>query len=256
MPALSIQPGGPVWPGDRTCAVSLTYDDALPVHAQAAAELVAHGLRGTFYINLAADPSPSLDEWRSIALAGHELGNHTLFHPCRRDSRAGRWVNPAFDLGTYTPDRLRAELAMANKMLSFVDGQAKRSFACTCFNTRIGRFWNRTSIPDLVQSSFTAIRTIRTDRPNRIGPAFNLHDVGAVLADGLALGALQDLVAQARKCNGWLVLVAHGIGAGTAESFMPADVHTAFLAWLARQDDVWVAPVIGVAQHVTAAPCL
>ncbi len=72
-----------VWK-NKQCAVALTYDDALNVdldHAIPALDSV--GLKGTFYLS---GYSPALTnrfaEWRKVAAAGHELGNHTLFHPC------------------------------------------------------------------------------------------------------------------------------------------------------------------------------
>ena len=72
------------WPEGKRGAVSLTYDDALPVHYERVAPLLEdHGLRATFYTNvlsLGANP----EAWRQVAACGHELGNHSIFHPCRK----------------------------------------------------------------------------------------------------------------------------------------------------------------------------
>ncbi|MGB1892738.1 MAG: polysaccharide deacetylase family protein, partial [Candidatus Latescibacterota bacterium] len=69
------------WPEGKRGAVSLTYDDALPVHYEHVAPLLEeHGLRATFYTNvlsLGANP----EAWRQVAAQGHELGNHSIFHP-------------------------------------------------------------------------------------------------------------------------------------------------------------------------------
>jgi len=64
--------------------VCLTYDDALPVHRQVVAPLLAErGLRGTFYIPAARDDFHNhLEDWRKVAAMGHELGNHSCFHSC------------------------------------------------------------------------------------------------------------------------------------------------------------------------------
>ena len=72
--------------------VCLTYDDALPVHRQVVAPLLAErGLRGTFYIPAARDDlHEHLADWRRVAEMGHELGNHSCFHTCR--TRAGQRV--------------------------------------------------------------------------------------------------------------------------------------------------------------------
>lgn len=74
------------WPQARQGAVSITYDDALSIHCEEVGPArQAHGLRATFYTNILSlmrDP----DAWREMASKGHELGNHSIFHPCRKDS--------------------------------------------------------------------------------------------------------------------------------------------------------------------------
>ena len=72
------------WPGGAKAAVSLTYDDAVPVHYQKVGPLLSkHGLGATFYLTVQYLESPR--EWRKLSKRGHELGNHTLFHACRQD---------------------------------------------------------------------------------------------------------------------------------------------------------------------------
>lgn len=64
--------------------VTLTFDDTLVEHEQAAQLLKAHGMRGTFFVN-----SPRLDQpgyltadgLRAMQAAGHEIGGHTVHHP-------------------------------------------------------------------------------------------------------------------------------------------------------------------------------
>jgi hypothetical protein len=72
------------WPDGAKAAICLTYDDALDGHLDyAIPQLDSAGFKGTFYCT---GNSPSLysrmGEWRMAAKNGHELGNHTLFHPC------------------------------------------------------------------------------------------------------------------------------------------------------------------------------
>jgi sialate O-acetylesterase len=90
------------WPKGAKAAVVFTYDDGLDCHLDVAVpQLDEFGFKGTFYCT---GNSQSLynrtDEWRTIARNGHELGNHTLFHPCD-GSKAG-WVKPEYDLNNYT----------------------------------------------------------------------------------------------------------------------------------------------------------
>lgn len=125
------------WPGGTRTAVCLTYDDALDCHLDnAVPALDRYGLKGTFYCT---GQSPSLqkrtDEWREIAANGHELGNHTLFHPC--DASRADWVKHEYDLTSYTLEQILNELFTANTLLKAIDGKEERSFAYTCTDHRI-----------------------------------------------------------------------------------------------------------------------
>jgi peptidoglycan/xylan/chitin deacetylase (PgdA/CDA1 family) len=59
--------------------VSLTFDDARPVHLDIALpELNKRHLHGTFFV--VVSKLTRLDEWRRAHAQGHEIGNHTLTH--------------------------------------------------------------------------------------------------------------------------------------------------------------------------------
>src|SRR3954468_6029779 len=69
---------------NRKCAVVLTYDDALDVDLDNAIPVLdSLGLKATFYLSgYSGTLNTRLKDWREAAAKGHELGNHTLFHPC------------------------------------------------------------------------------------------------------------------------------------------------------------------------------
>ena len=71
------------WNGKK-CAVVLTYDDALNIHLDKVIPMLnSYQLKGTFYlIGNSSVVSKRIAEWRIAAKQGHELGNHTLNHPC------------------------------------------------------------------------------------------------------------------------------------------------------------------------------
>ncbi len=81
-----IQP----WPGVARAAVSITFDDAYPSHAEVAAPMLEdHGFRGTFYLivdklfqrgKYRRSPSASIETWQAAARRGHEMGSHTMTH--------------------------------------------------------------------------------------------------------------------------------------------------------------------------------
>src|SRR4030095_10806853 len=71
------------WNGKK-CAVVLTYDDAIDQHLDNAIPILdSLGLKATFYVTaFSSSMQKRLNDWKKLALKGHELGNHTLYHPC------------------------------------------------------------------------------------------------------------------------------------------------------------------------------
>ena len=69
---------------NKQCAVVLTYDDALNVHlSNAIPALDSFGLKGTFYISdYFGGLKAQLPKWKAASANGHELANHTVYHPC------------------------------------------------------------------------------------------------------------------------------------------------------------------------------
>jgi peptidoglycan-N-acetylglucosamine deacetylase len=118
------------WNG-KQCAVVLTYDDALNVHFDNVIPcLDSAGLKGTFYV---IGESPVLAnrmvEWRLAANQGHELGNHSLTHPCDGRLEGRSWVTPENDLSTYSVARAVKEIRVTNTLLQAIDGKTERTFA-------------------------------------------------------------------------------------------------------------------------------
>src|SRR5207247_10661060 len=77
------------WPDGCQGAVSLTFDDGMTSQLQVAIPMLnEHGLTGTFYLNPRGENwEERLQPWREPARAGHEIGNHTMAHPCSRAFR-------------------------------------------------------------------------------------------------------------------------------------------------------------------------
>ena len=100
-----------IWPNGAKAAICLTYDDALDGHLDyAVPQLDLAGLKGTFFCT-GNSPclSKRMNEWRMAEKNGHELGNHTLFHPClanRPDGTKFDWVKPEYDLQNYNLPQL------------------------------------------------------------------------------------------------------------------------------------------------------
>lgn len=138
--------------------VSLTFDDALDCHPDVAVPLLEqHGFHGTFFVPVGAESfTRRLDDWRTVAKRGHELGNHTILHPAVRGKS---YVSEGNAIENYTLDRMRVELEAANRLLSGIDGQASRTFAYPCCNAILGS-------PGMAKR---LLRRLRLDRTRLMG---------------------------------------------------------------------------------------
>jgi hypothetical protein len=129
-------------PRDCRAAVSLTFDDGTRTQRELAVPVLAeHGLRGTFYLN-PGDTTPGAGDWRdrlapwtAVGQAGHELGNHTLTHPCPRLLSAR---TPAHCLESLTLAQIEHEIAEAQGRLQELTGVAERSLAYPCCGDFVG----------------------------------------------------------------------------------------------------------------------
>lgn len=206
-------------------AVSLTYDDALVSQLDVALPaLDAHGFKGTFFLTVAGPVvAARLADWRAAAARGHELGNHTLFHPCRKTADRD-WVAPHRDLDRMSVAALRDEVLAANAHLQAIDGRAARTFAAPCGDRMAG---GESYLPTL-RPLFVAMR-MGTDAG--AGPGTDLHDLAAVDAAGLDGPALIEEVERAVRRGGPIVLVFHGVGGDHLA--VSAAAHAALLAHLA-----------------------
>src|SRR5882757_3358271 len=122
-----------VW-NNKQCAVVLTYDDAINVDLDnVIPALDSLNLKGTFYL-IGSSPviNKRLNEWRMAAKHGHELGNHSLFHPCNGSLPGRSFVNSENDLSKYTVARAVNEIRLNNTLLKAIDGKDKRTFAYPC----------------------------------------------------------------------------------------------------------------------------
>ena len=123
------------WPNGAKAAICLTYDDGMSSQLDQAIPVLDSGnLPATFFLNSLSD-NRLADQWRKAAQKGHELANHTLFHPCL----ASRGWKPEWALDNYTVGRLLKEIQSMNSQLYLLDGKTtNRTFAFPCGDTTAG----------------------------------------------------------------------------------------------------------------------
>lgn len=245
-------PDSPVWPKGTSCAVSLTYDDSIPIHHQSVAPLLdKHNLQATFYLYIRGLKSP--EAWKAVAKHGHELGNHSVFHPCRRDEGHESWLPEYYDLSDYSPGRLRDELMVANTVIDMLDSGKPRTFGNTCTNLTIGRDEKEEPMDPILDKLFVAARGTITNLPvDPAKPAFTR--LGHYSGDSKTFLQMRAEIEAARAQGRWIIYMFHGVGKGTHALFVDDQEHRKLIEWLdMERDSIWTAPVVDVALHLKAA---
>jgi peptidoglycan-N-acetylglucosamine deacetylase len=239
----SAQSTGP-WQG-KQCAVVLTYDDAIDQQLDNAVPVLdSLGLKATFYITAYSSSIRNrMNEWKQLSMSGHELGNHTLFHPC--DGGPGRsWIKPEYDLRNYTAQRMIDETRMTNVFLQSLDGKTRRTFAFTCGDMKIGDF----SFIDSMKKDFVAARALR-NQMHRIEDV-DLYNLDCYMVNGESGVQLIAWAKKAMETNSLLVILFHGVGGGNALN-VSVQAHREFLVFLKQNEkDILIAPTISVSDYI------
>jgi peptidoglycan/xylan/chitin deacetylase (PgdA/CDA1 family) len=227
-------------------AVSLTYDDGMDSGLDhAIPDLEVAGFRGTFYLSTGYwRVKLRQADWRNAFLNGHEIGSHTIKHPCRGPEH-GR------NLETYTPRRIQKEIYVANTWLDRKIGVDNyRTFAYPCGHVAIGNPPDEESYSSAVRACHFAARLARGGINDPYFVAKNPLRINAEpisYPHGQAVGPFREYCEQAAKLGGWAVIVFHGIG----DQWLTTDrvVHQQLIAHL-QDKRFWVAPLRDVAKHI------
>jgi sialate O-acetylesterase len=233
------------WKGKKA-AVVLTYDDALNVHLDnVIPALDSLSLKGTFYLTASSDAARNrIKDWRIAAAKGHELGNHTLYHPCDAIGPGMSWVKPEYDLSKYSLGRIQDEIRMCNAFLKSIDGQSKRTFAFTCGHKKVveGEFIQTLS------DEFVAARSVRHEM-HSFGEQ-KLLDIDCYSMVEQTGQQMIDLVKQAQQSGKLLVFLFHGVGGEHALN-ISSQAHSELLHYLKEQEnDIYIDTMLNVAEHI------
>jgi sialate O-acetylesterase len=232
------------WRGKK-CAVVITYDDAIDQHLDNAIPVLdSLGLKATFYLTAFSNSMQTrLNDWKNLATKGHELGNHTLYHPCI-GGKGREWVKPEYDMNNYTVQRMIDETRMTNLFLHALDGKTKRTFAFTCGDMKIGD----SSFINAMKNDFVAARAVRNEM-HKINEV-DLYNVDCYMVNNHSFEQMKEWVDKAIQTNSLLVILFHGVGGGNALN-VSLQAHRDILKYIKQHEkNIWVAPMLDVAEYV------
>jgi peptidoglycan-N-acetylglucosamine deacetylase len=241
------------WPGKKYQAVvSLSYDDGIENHTTVVAPLLeAYGLRGTFYAPLKSHLMSNPLIWRRMAEKGHEIGNHTVFHPCWSiGGKFSTWLPDEFNLENYTAEQWIDEVKTANQALWLIDGKQERTFGNTCWDNYLGPEDHPTCLEPLIEKIFPAARGVATNRPVNFDP-INFNNLGTIHADRRSISDFMPELNQILESGGWIIYTMHGVGIGSHNHYIEENEHLKLVQFLHdHADTIWTAPVMDVVRHL------
>jgi len=245
--AAQNRPPAVVWPNGARMALSLSFDDGRASQVETGTRLLKQlGASVTFFVVPSAMES-RLEAWKQAVADGHEIGNHSLTHPCSGNFPWSR----AKALEDYTLARMRKELIEANERIHALLGVTPRTFAYPCGQTFVGRGRHTESYVPLVADLFIAGRGWLDESSN--DPAFaDLAQLMGVEMDGRDFADMRPMIEEAKSRGGWLVLAGHDIGAPGPQTTRVTMLEELSAYVREPGQGVWLAPIGRVADHVNA----
>jgi len=228
-----------VWPNGAKAAICLTYDDGLPSHVNTVVPMLnKYNFKGTFYPTLASSSLyDQMSQWKALAKDGHELGNHTVYHPCRKSGEGMEWVKDYLDLDNYTTDQIVSEIELANSFLMALDDGKNRTFAYPCAHFRAGG----NSYKDSLYIRFSAARDSNEEKKLPIKlDSIDIYSVQSWAPNQHKAEDLIDYIDQIIAAQTLSTITFHGVGAEHMR--VSKNAHEEMLKYLdANRDKIWVA---------------
>jgi len=196
------------WPEGKRAALSLSFDDARPSQLDMGLPILdAHDVKATFYVS-PGNMERRIDGWRAAAASGHEMGNHTLTHPCSGNFAFAR----RNALEDYTIEQMEADILGGSEAVERLVGVTPTTFAYPCGQKFVGRGQDVVSYVPLVARHFIAGRGAFNESHN--DPRFcDLAQLFGMSMDDEPFARLKAILDHAiADDGGWLVLFGHDVG--------------------------------------------
>lgn len=204
-----VDPSGFPWPNGAKIALSLTFDDGRDSQVEFAVPLLdSFDVKATFY-PLPEAVGEQLEGWKRAVASGHEIGNHTVGHPC-----TGNFAWTRYDgvvLESYDLDSIRDEMIRANEQIESMLGVTPVSFAYPCGQIYVGRGSETMSYVPIVAEVFKTGRRW-LDETSNAPEHYDRSQIMARRMDGEDFDSILRLIERTKRQENWLVLAGHGVG--------------------------------------------
>lgn len=249
----SMKPGQTVWKGQedfcwpkgKRAAISLTFDDARGSQlARGLPILDAYGVKATFYV-VPRNVQQRLAGWKKAVANGHEIGNHSLRHPCTGNFSWSREKA----LENYTLKKMGDELEEANAAIEDMLGVRPATFAYPCGQKFVGRSLQTRSYVPLIAERFVVGRGAFDEVAN--DPAFcDLAQATGIDLDGLDFEQAEQLVDQAIAEGRWLIFFGHDVGESGRQTTVAATLEAICKYAQDPANGLWIDTVATIGEYI------
>jgi len=233
------------WPEGIKMALSLTFDDARLSQVDKGIPLLdKYGVKATFYVS-PDNMIQKLDGWKKAVSNGHDIGNHSLLHPCTGNFDFSR--DKALE--DYTLQKMDVELDSANNILKKTLGFRPVSFAFPCGQSFVGRGNMTRSYIPLISAKFETGRGWLNEGPNN--PAFcDLSQLTGMELDGKSFEQIKALIESAKSMGQWLVLAGHEMNEGGFQTSLLSTIEAICKYASDTANGIWIDNVHNIALYI------
>jgi peptidoglycan-N-acetylglucosamine deacetylase len=239
------QPAKFAWPKGKQMALSLSFDDArLSQPDKGIPVLDKYGVKATFYL-IPSAMEQRLDGWKKAVASGHDIGNHSLSHPCTGNFDWSR----DNALENYTLQGMALQLDSANKILKKELGIQAVSFAFPCGQTFVGNGKNTKSYVPVVSSMFETARLWLSEGPN--DPSFcDMAQLTGVELDGKSFDEAKKIIESAKSKGQWLIFAGHEMNDSGTQTSRLATIEAICKYASDSANGIWITTVHNIASYV------
>ncbi len=233
------------WPEGKQVAISLSFDDARESQVLIGTKVLDQfDVKATFYV-VPSSVKKQLSGWKNAVQSGHEIGNHTLTHPCTGNFNWSR-KNALED---YSIERMRLELTECNRQLKDLLQVDCKVFAYPCGQKFVGRGVDTKSYVPLVAEIFQSGRGWMDEAPN--DPLYcNFSQLTCIELDGKTFEQLLPIINDAKKNGTWLVFGGHEINESGTQTTRIETLRKLMEYAKDPGNSVWIQPVGTVEKYI------
>jgi len=235
------------WPEGKKMAISLTFDDARLSQIDKGIPLLdKYGVKGTFYVSPNA-VTQRLDGWKKAVKNGHDIGNHSVVHPCTGNFK---WARQKA-LEDYTLLSMKSELDSASNIINQLLGISPASFAYPCGQKFVGKgIYTQSYIP-VIAAKFESGRGWLDEAAN--DPSYcDMAQLTGVELDGKTFDQILKLIETAKASGLWLVLAGHEMDAEGVQTSRLETLEALCKYATDPANGIWIDNVHNIAAYVKA----